>query len=101
MTKTKTWKIGEYAKGGVITTEIDGTTAKIIGKDWDFSTGSKRSSSQKNAKEWTRLEIDTEYNRNAYREAFMFLTDITTSGYADKILKWFKDNGLEISNKVW
>jgi hypothetical protein len=51
---TKTFKIGEYAKGGIITVEITGKVIVVIGKEWDFSTGSRRSSDQSNAKEFTR-----------------------------------------------
>lgn len=98
--KTKTWKIGEYAKGGVITTQIDGDNIIIIGKDWDYSQGTNRGSSQKNAKEWCRTTINTKVSHSR-GDAFMYLTDITTSGYADKILKWFEDNGVEFANSFW
>ena len=85
--KTRTWKIGEYAKGGVITVEIRGKVIAIIGKDWDFSQGSNRGSSQKNAKEFTRgtcLSTDND----AYRKCDNFLNDLTTSYYAGEIMKW-------------
>jgi hypothetical protein len=36
---TKTWKIGEYAKGGIITVEARGKKVTVIGKEWDFTTG--------------------------------------------------------------
>lgn len=90
--KTKTWKIGEYAKGGIITVEIHGKTILIIGKDWDYSTGSRRSSNQSNAKEWTRREIKAdESNRSDVRwKIDLFLNDLTSSYYADQILKWIE-----------
>lgn len=99
---TKTWKIGEYCKGGVITTETKGTKIAIIGKDWDFSTGSRRSSNQKNAKEWCRLELDTsdKYKDNL-REVQNFVNDITSSYYTEQIIKWFEAKGVEISNCIW
>jgi len=97
---TKTWKIGEYAKGGVITTEVRGTKIVVIGKDWDFSTGSRRSSNQKNAKEWCRLELETK-GKNIRREVQMFIEDITTSYYTDQIIKWFESKGVEMSNSIW
>jgi hypothetical protein len=87
---TKTWKIGEYCKGGIITVQTKGNKVAIIGKEWDMSQGTRRSSNQKNAKEWTRLEIEST-NRNAYREAFNFLHDLTTSYYADQVLDWIKE----------
>ena len=85
----KTWKIGEYAKGGVITVEITGKVIAIIGKDWDTSTGYGKSSNQSNAKEFTRGTVTAD-DSEAYRKMFFFLTDLTTSYYADTILKWIE-----------
>ena len=87
--KSKTWKIGEYAKGGVITVEITGKIVAVIGKEWDYSTGSKRSSDQSNAKEFTRGTIEAD-SREAYRKTLDFLCDLTTSYYADEIIKWIE-----------
>lgn len=84
---TKTWKIGEYCKGGVITVEVTSKTVAVIGKEWDTSTGYGKSSNQSNAKEWTRLTILTE-DSNGYRKLYEFLTDLTTHYYADTILNW-------------
>lgn len=86
---TKTWKIGEYAKGGVITVEITGKVIAIIGKDWDTSTGYRKSSNQSNAKEFTRGTVTAD-DSQAYRKMYFFLTDLTTSYYADSILKWIE-----------
>ena len=85
----KTWKLGEVCQGGIISVEINGNVINIIGKEWDTSAGYKKSSNQSNAKEFTRktiVTIDTE----AYNKCFMFLTDLTTSYYADEILKWIE-----------
>ena len=87
--KTKTWKIGEYAKGGVITVEITGKIIQVIGKEWDFSTGSRKSSDQSKAKEFTRgtvlaNELDAEWKLSE------FLCDLSNSYYADEIIKWIK-----------
>ena len=84
---TKTWKIGEYCKGGIITAETTKTKITIIGKEWDFSKGSNKGSDQSNAKEWTRLSVDVN-DSDAYRKLDMFLDDLSTSYYADQILKW-------------
>ena len=88
---TKTWKIGEYCKGGIITVQTKGNKVAIIGKEWDMSQGTRRSSNQKNAKEWTRCEFDAKETAGAYREAFNFLHDLTTSYYADQVLDWIKE----------
>lgn len=86
---TKTFKIGEYAKGGVITVEITGKIVTIIGKDWDFSKGSRKSSDQSNAKEFTRGTIATTDDQ-AKRKIEQFLNDLTTSYYSGEILKWIE-----------
>jgi len=89
MAQSKTFKIGEYAKGGVITVEIKGKIVTVIGKEWDFSTGSRKSSDQSNAKEFTRGMVNVE-DSNAYRNTLDFLCDLTTSYYADQIMKWIE-----------
>ena len=86
---THTWKLGEVCKGGVITVEINGDKVAIIGKDWDFSKGSRRSANQTNAQEWVRIEITATADK-AKREVLEFLQDLTTSYYADQILKWIE-----------
>jgi hypothetical protein len=93
---TKTWKLGEVAQGGVITAEIIGTSLipngkiiTIIGKEWDFSTGSRRSSNQTNAKEFTRGSVLAN-EQDAERKLYMFLSDLSTSYWADEIIKWVK-----------
>ena len=86
---SKTFKIGECAKGGVITVEIQGKIVTVIGKDWDTSKGWSKGSDQSNAKEFTRgTTIATE--TNARRQVDNFLNDLTTAYYADKILKWIE-----------
>lgn len=88
---TRTWKIGEYARGGVITVETTKDTVTIIGKDWDFSTGSNRGSSQKNAKEFDRKVI-TVSDPESYKQALEYLQWLTTSYYADKIVEWIESH---------
>lgn len=86
---TKTWKIGEYCKGGIITVEINGKIITVIGKEWDFSKGTRRSSDQSKAKEWTRgTAVATD--REAERKLSDFLCDLTTSYYADQVIEWIK-----------
>jgi len=94
--KTKTWKIGEYAKGGIITVEITGKVITVIGKDWDMSKGTRRSSDQSNAKEFTRGTVDTTDER-AYRKLYDFLSDLTTHYYAETVIDWIKTK-VEIKN---
>ena len=86
---TKTWKLGEYARGGIITVEITGKIIVVIGKEWDFSTGSRRSSDQSKAKEFTRGTAEAT-DPNVHRKLDNFLTDLSTSYYADKIIEWIK-----------
>jgi len=86
---TKTFKIGEYAKGGVITAEVKGKVITVIGKEWDFSKGSRKSSDQSNAKEFTRGTVLAN-EQDAEWKLSNFLCDLTTSYYADEIIKWIK-----------
>ena len=86
----KTWKIGEYAKGGVIETIVEANKVIVIGKEWDMSTGTRKSSSQKNAKEFTRIEV-LKTDRDLYRKLDNFIIDLTTSYYTGKLMDWVKD----------
>ncbi len=86
---TKTWKIGEYCKGGIITVETTAKTVKVIGKQWDYKVGSRRSSNQSNAKEWTRLEVASR-DGGAFRKLDDFLNDLTSSYYAGQVMSWIK-----------
>jgi hypothetical protein len=86
---TKTWKIGEYCKGGIITIETTKTQVKVICKEWDYSKGSSKGSDQSKAKEWNRLEVNL-LIPNAETKINWFIFDLTTSYYADEILDWIK-----------
>lgn len=88
---TKTFKIGEYCKGGIITAIATDEKITIIGKEWDYSAGSNRGSNQSNAKEWCRAEFElSEFYSNTYNDLYEFLSDLTTHYYAEKIIKWAK-----------
>jgi len=87
--KKKTFKIGEYCKGGIITVEIQGKIITVIGKDWDYSQGTKRGSNQTNAKEWTRGTTVADEPK-ARRHLEQFLNDLTTSYYAGKVIEWIE-----------
>jgi major membrane immunogen (membrane-anchored lipoprotein) len=100
MAQSKTFKIGEYAKGGVITVEIKGKIVTVIGKDWDMSKGTMKSSDQSNAKEFTRIACDHTLN-HSYREVLDFLCDLTTSYYADQIMKWIESKIKFEKNLNW
>lgn len=86
---TRTFKIGEYARGGVITVEITKGIVHVIGKNWDFSAGSKKSSNQSNAKEFDRESIAAD-NPDSKWKVEMALFNLTTSYYSDIIMKWIK-----------
>ena len=88
---TKTFKIGEYMTGGVCTVEIKGKDITIIAKEWDFSTGSKKSSDQSNAKEFDRFEINSS-DHTAYRQMYDFLVNLTTHYYAEQVLNYIKEH---------
>jgi hypothetical protein len=86
---TKTFKIGEYCRGGIITIETTKTQVKVIAKEWDTSKGYNKGSDQSGAKEWNRLEISLS-DSGAERKVDDFLQDLTTSYYAGEVLDWIK-----------
>ena len=88
---TKTFKIGEYCKGGVITVIISPLlgTINVICKEWDSSTGCKKSSNQSKAKEITSKYFIPEKN-NCYRDLSNFLCNLTTSYYSNLIIDWIE-----------
>ena len=94
MKATKTFKIGEYAKGGVITAKVDGNNLTIIAKDWDTSTGYNKGSNQSNAKEFDRETVDCKAN-GARRSIDNFLNDLTTSYYAGQVIEWAETKGIK------
>ena len=85
----KTFKIGEYAKGGIIAVKIEKPNITIISKEWDFSSGSSRGSNQSNARELSRLKTNVN-DSNAKQQLRNFLFSLTTPYYSDKILDWIK-----------
>lgn len=99
-TKTKTWKLGEICQGGVVTVEVTGQKIAIIGKEWDYSTGSRKSSDQSKAQEFTRLEVEAnEYG--AERKVIMYLQELMHSWAADEIGNWIKGQVVYTQNNFW
>tara|TARA_R110000765_G_scaffold278820_1_gene376539 strand:- start:103 stop:402 length:300 start_codon:yes stop_codon:yes gene_type:complete len=86
---TKTFKIGECCKGGIITVETKKNKVAIIAKDWDYSQGTKKGSNQNNAKEFDRVELDFDLN-SSERNANNFLHDLTTSYYAGQVMEFIE-----------
>ena len=87
---TKTFKIGEYCKGGIITAEVTGKKVAVIAKDWDFSQGSRRGSNQTGAKEFDRIEVNASEGFAGRRKVDEFLNELTSCYYADTVLKWIE-----------
>jgi hypothetical protein len=87
---TKTFKIGESCRGGIITAKTTKSKAIVIAKEWDMSQGTNRGSNQSNAKEWDRLEVDIN-DSDAYQKLREYLWDLTTSYYTDQVLNWFEN----------
>ena len=73
----KTFKIGEYAKGGIVTVQITGKVIIVKALDW-------------NTKAQIMSGSVTSDERNAQWKLNDFLNDITSSYYADKVLSWIK-----------
>lgn len=96
--KTKTWKIGEYAQGGIITVEIKGKSIFVIGKEWDYSKGSRRSSDQSNAQEFRRDTVAVD-DGGARFKLYNVLSEITTHYYAETIIEWIESK--VTLGKIW
>ena len=83
----KTFKIGEYCKGGIITAIATKDKITIIAKDWDMTQGTRRGSNQSNAKEWDRLEVELD-SGDVYRKLYNYLVDLATHYWAEVIIDW-------------
>ena len=83
---SKTWKLGEVCRGGVITVEVSKTKVAVIAKEWDTTKGFSKGSDQSKAKEWNRLEVST--TNSVYKKLEWFLFDLTTSYWTDQIMDW-------------
>lgn len=97
---TKTFKIGEYCRGGIITVEITGKVIVVIGKEWDFSAGSTRSSNQSKAKEFTRGTVSTD-EPDAYNKLYNFLIELTTHFYTEQVIKWINTKVVIKAHSIW
>jgi hypothetical protein len=89
MKYTKTFKIGEYAVGGIIVAEINNDKVTIISKQWDTSAGYTKKSSQKNAKELSRNTTIASSNNSRWG-IDTYLNMLTTSYYSGVILEWIE-----------
>ena len=98
--KTKTFKIGEYCKGGIITAEVTDKQVTVIGKEWDYSKGSNKGSDQSNAKEFDRCTVNID-NPNGAREISNFLNDLTTSYYSEQVMDWLEANSKFQKSRFW
>jgi len=87
----KTFNIGEYANGGVISVEINGKDIAVIARDWDFSKGSLKTSDQTNAKEFDRIEVKSDDYR-AHQKIGEFLGELTSYYYTEQVLNYIKEH---------
>lgn len=97
---TKTWKLGEVCRGGVITVETTKTQVKVIAKEWDSSKGFSKNSNQSQAKEWNRLEVNIA-EKDSRSKIEWFLFDLTTAYWGDEILKWIETKVDLQKSKFW
>jgi len=97
---SKTFKIGERAKGGIITAETTPKTVTLIAKLWDTSAGYKKSSSQVNAKEMHRITVDVN-DTEAEWKLSLWASEESTSYHADEILKWVKSKVTLAKKSMW
>ena len=75
---TKTFKIGEYAMGGIIQVQITGKIIQVFVKEWD-------------TKEVLRTGTTSTQDEGVERKLSDFLNDVTSHYYAEKVMKWIKE----------
>jgi hypothetical protein len=97
---TKTFKIGEYSRSGVITATTTNDSVIISCREWDFSTGSRRSSNQNNAKEIDRIEVLL-VDQNAERKLTEFLNEDTTHYYSEQVMDWVRTKAKLNKSLIW
>jgi len=76
---TKTFKIGEYAMGGIIQVVITGKVIQVFVKDM-YGDG-----------ETLKTGTTSTEDDNVERKLSDFLHEVTTSYYTDKVMKWIKE----------
>lgn len=96
---SKTFKLGENAKGGIITVKATAKQISIITKEWDYSKGSNKGSDQSNAKELYRSDFSPSEN-GVERRMIDVLCEETTSYYAEQILEWIKSK-VKLQRNEW
>jgi len=97
---SKTFKIGEYARGGVITAETTAKQVTLIAKLWDTSAGYNKGSNQSKAKEMHRITVDLT-DTNAEWKLFNWASEESTSYWADQILDWVKSKVKLEPKSMW
>jgi hypothetical protein len=70
----KTFKIGEYAIGGIITADVNTSTVTITAKDWD-------------TKEVVRSST---FSLDSLFDIEMYLNELTSVYFADKVMDFIK-----------
>ena len=75
---TKTFKIGEYAMGGIIKVQITGKIIQIFVQDYY-------------TKETIKTGTTSTEDDGVERKLSDFLNDVTTSYYAGKVMEWIKE----------
>lgn len=85
MKATKTFKIGEYAVGGIVNVDITGKVILIKFLDW-------------NSKETLVSGSTTSENLNSRYQISEFLNDNTSYHWAETILKWIESK-VELKNE--
>lgn len=81
----KTFKIGEYAKGGIIVAELNKKNQEIRLECLDYQT--------------RELLFTEQSDDRCY--LMQVLNDWTSSYYADKIMDWLGESGFKEANLLW
>jgi hypothetical protein len=77
MQATKSFKIGEYAVGGIIKVDVTGKVIQVKNLDW-------------NTKEEVQSGSCMTYEPNARQKLMDYLEDVTSYFYAEKVMTWIQ-----------
>lgn len=81
--RKKTWKIGEYAIGGIIEAKVNSEGTAVVIRNAEYKTNATISTQ---LFQWPLQKFKLE----------MYLNELTTSYYADKIIQWLMAGSWEL-----
>lgn len=95
----KLFKIGESCQGGVLEAQINGNRITVIAREWQYGKYKRGQVTANNSPEFDRITVYAN-QPNSRQRLFMWLTEKTTSFYADQVLDFLSANS-ELKATFW